>query len=85
MIIKQLNPPLPVLTPDGKGLAHFLIDYGHEHNLTWVVFLDKNGECWSYENPKIRIQSNITRERKYISPFYNPNDVTIVKEDKENN
>ena len=77
----QINPPLPVFTPRGRGLAHFLIDYGYEHHLTWVVFLDSNGECWSFKNPEIRIQSNITHGRSHISPFYNPNDVVIKKPD----
>lgn len=29
----------------------------------WVVFLDSNGECWTYPNPKIRAQKNITMDR----------------------
>jgi hypothetical protein len=55
----QLNPPLPVVTPKGKGLAHILIDYGAEHDLVWVVFQD-NGECWSYRNQDIRADENVT-------------------------
>ena len=62
-MIQQINPPLPVQTPRGNGLAHFLIDYGPEHHLMWVVFLDLNGECWTYPNPKIRAQKNITMDR----------------------
>lgn len=62
-MIQQINPPLPVQTPRGNGLAHFLIDYGPEHHLMWVVFLDSNGECWTYTNPKIRAQKNITLGR----------------------
>lgn len=27
-MIKQLNPPLPLTTPQGKAWAHFVIDYG---------------------------------------------------------
>lgn len=63
----QLNPPIPVETPKGKGWAHVLIDYSQEHDLLWVVFLDETGECWTLPNRDIRIQSNLSlgrRERK---------------------
>ena len=56
--ILQLNPPMPMETPKGKGLAHFLIDYGAEHHLLWTVFIDATGECWTFANPEIRAQSN---------------------------
>ena len=32
-MILQLNPPLPLETPKGKAWAHFIIDYGLEHDL----------------------------------------------------
>jgi hypothetical protein len=63
MAIVQLNPPLPLVTPKGEGLAHMVIDYGPEHNLFWVVFIDATGECWTYANPDIRAQKNITLGR----------------------
>jgi len=63
-MISQLNPPLPVTTPKGSGLAHLVIDYGPEHNLFWVVFIDATGECWTYPNPEIRAQKNITLGRR---------------------
>lgn len=63
MAITQLNPPIPVDTPKGKALAHFVIDYGPEHNLMWVTFVDASGECWTWPNPKIRAQKNITMGR----------------------
>lgn len=59
-MIQQLNPPLPVVTPKGKALAHLVIDYGPEHNLMWVCFNDEDGECWTWPNPQIRAQKNIT-------------------------
>lgn len=64
MTILQLNPPIPLSTPRGKGIAHFLIDYGMESNLIWVIALDDNGEIWAYENPQVRFQKNITLGRK---------------------
>ena len=56
----QLNPPLPLITPKGKALAHFLIDYGIEHNLFWVCFQQETGECWTWDNKDIRADKNIS-------------------------
>jgi len=60
----QLNPPLPLNTPKGKAWAHLVIDYGQEHDLQWVCFIDATGECWTYSNPEITIQNNITLGRE---------------------
>jgi hypothetical protein len=61
MKIIQLNPPLPFHVKDkGNAYAHFLIDYGLEENLMWVVFMDDTGECWTISNPGIRMQFNPT-------------------------
>lgn len=76
-MITQLNVPFPLVTPKGKGLAYYLIDYGPEHDLFWIVFLDSNGECWTFKNPDIRAQRNITQGREYISPFYDPDDYCL--------
>lgn len=61
----QLNPPLPVWIPEmhQAGLAHALIDYGPEHDLLWVCFMD-NGESWTFPNPRVRAQWNQTMGRK---------------------
>jgi len=32
-MITQLNPPLALDTVKGQGWAHFVIDYGPEHDL----------------------------------------------------
>lgn len=80
-MIIQLNPSLPVVTPQGKALAHFLIDEGIEHDLKWVCFLDNSGECWTYSNQDIRAQKNITYGREYISPFYDPNCYSLGKKE----
>jgi hypothetical protein len=63
-MLTQLNPPLPLETPKGPGLAHFVIDYGPEAHLLWVVFLDEGGACWTVPNPEIRIQSNWSLRRR---------------------
>lgn len=60
MTMLQLNPPMPVVTPDGKAMAHVLIDYGPEHDLLWVCFQDDNRQCWTWRNKDIRSQDNIT-------------------------
>lgn len=62
-MILQLNPPLPMITPKGKALAHFLIDYGIESDIMWVCFQDDSGECWTWNNKDIRIQKNISLGR----------------------
>lgn len=61
-MIVQLNPPIPVMTPKGKALAQLVIDYGPEHDLLWVCFQD-DGECWTWDNTKIRAQTNVTMNR----------------------
>ena len=63
MSLIQLNPTIPVITPKGKGLSWFLIDYSEEHNLMWVVAMDDTGEIWTFQNPDIRAQNNITMGR----------------------
>ena len=58
-MILQLNPPLPLETPKGLGLCHLVIDHGPEHHLVWVVF-QEDGQVWSWENPQVRADKNIT-------------------------
>ena len=71
-MITQLNPPIPLETPKGKGYAHLVIDYSQEHNLVWVVFIDNTGECWSFENKEVRLQRNITLGRNHDDGSKNP-------------
>lgn len=80
-MILQLNPPMPVICPKGKAVAHFIVDHGIEHDILWVCFLDDSGECWTYNNKMIRAQKNETMGREYISPFYDPDDVAFKKKD----
>ncbi|MBV9954032.1 MAG: hypothetical protein JOZ70_02165 [Pseudolabrys sp.] len=51
-------------TPKGDGLAHFVVDYGPEADLIWVVFLEKDGACWSVRNPEVRMKWNWTMGRR---------------------
>tara|TARA_A100001015_G_C15042350_1_gene740628 strand:- start:3928 stop:4215 length:288 start_codon:yes stop_codon:yes gene_type:complete len=63
MNLLQLNPPIPVETPMGEGLAQIIIDYSPEYSIHWVVFLRENGQCWTFTNEDIRAQRNITAGR----------------------
>jgi hypothetical protein len=62
--VTRIDPPLPLFTPKGTAMAHFLIDYGFEHHLMWVCFQDETGECWTWNNTEIRLQPNISAGRK---------------------
>jgi hypothetical protein len=62
----QLNPPIPLRTPRGEGLAVLVIDYGPDHDLWWTVILTKGahaGEIWTYANPDVRGVENVTLGR----------------------
>jgi hypothetical protein len=50
-------------TPKGSGQAILVIDYSSEHNLIWTVIIDATGEIWSFQNPHVRGQKNVTMER----------------------
>jgi len=65
MTMLQLNPPLPVETPNGKALAHIVIDYGPDHDLVWVCF-DVRSEIWCWRNQDIRAEKNVTFGRVAI-------------------
>jgi hypothetical protein len=65
-VIIQLSPPIPVITPKGKAMAHLVIDYGMEADLVWVCFQDQTGECWSWVNKDIRAQPNITFRQQFL-------------------
>jgi hypothetical protein len=73
-MITQLNPPLPLETPKGGGWAHFLIDYGPEAALLWVVFMDADGACWTVPNPEVRMSFNWTMGRRKPQDLKKPDD-----------
>ena len=59
----QLNPPIPLSTPKGEGIAVMVIDYGIDHDLWWTVIISRGehaGEIWTYANPEVRGVENIT-------------------------
>ena len=55
-------------TPHGPGLAHFVLDYGPETHLMWVVFMDADGACWTVPNPEVRLAANWTMGRRPNKP-----------------
>jgi hypothetical protein len=63
-MLVQLNPPLPLETVKGPGWAHFVIDYGPEASLLWVVFMDADGACWTLPNEEVRMTPNWTMGRR---------------------
>ncbi len=66
-MIVQLNPPIPLETPKGRGMAHIIIDYSTEHSLIWQVFIDATGESWLFRNEEVRLQPNWTFGRREVS------------------
>lgn len=60
----QLNPPLPIDTPKGRGHAIGVIDYGLEHSLLWVTAMNGSGEIWCVPNDEARMQPNWSAGRR---------------------
>lgn len=63
-MILQLNPPLWLESEKASGYCHFVIDYGIEEHLIWVIFDDKTRQCFAVPNPEITIGSNWTMGRR---------------------
>ena len=59
-MLTRCIPPVPLETPFGRGMAEFVIDYGPDWHLLWVVFVDATGECRTVQNPDVRLQRNET-------------------------
>jgi len=59
-MITQLRPTIWMTTPKGIGLCHFVIDYGEEHDLLWVVADDATGEIWTWPNTDVRLIPNVS-------------------------
>jgi hypothetical protein len=63
-VILQLKPVIEVDTPKGRGHAEFLLDYGPEADLLWVVVIRDTGEIWTFRNSDIRATANVSIGRK---------------------
>ena len=64
-MILQLNPHIPIIriSDKMKGYAFLVIDYSQEHDLLFTCAMD-NGEIWTINNKDLRIQNNISLNRK---------------------
>ena len=58
----QLEPPIEVDTPKGRGYAEVIIDYGLEADLYFMCVIN-SGEIWVYPAKEIRATKNITAGR----------------------
>lgn len=60
-VILQLDPPIPLESEVGPGLAHFLVDYGPESSVLWGLFTEA-GIYW-VPNEKVKPCKNWSMER----------------------
>lgn len=70
MTLLRLDPPIPLHTPKGEGLAHFIDDLGVENEAQWVVFVTATGEIWWVSNSEVRATENWSVGR--VKPTANP-------------
>jgi len=75
----QLNPTIPIVrvSDNMKGYAFLVIDYSQEHDLLFTCAMD-NGEIWTYSNKDIRMQENITLNRKTDDYITSPLHTSLV-------
>lgn len=69
MPLTRLDPPIPLTTPLGDAVAHFVIDDGRDEPLRWVTFVNASGECWTFRNQEVRLWTNMTEGRDRVTPF----------------
>lgn len=62
-MIHEIKQLIWLETPKGQGVAKFLIDYGVESDLYWVVFITDTSECWTFANYDVKISNNVTLGR----------------------
>ena len=65
--VTQCNPVIPVLTPLGKGNAHFVRT--DEFTVEWQVFQLDTGESWWWDNYLIRSAPSLSDHRTLTSPI----------------
>ena len=81
-VLTQLNPPLPLETTKGPGWAHFVIDYGPESALLWVVFMDADGACRM--NGRTRVSSFAIRMKLPLAWVAKPSSRLFVPSSRAN-
>ena len=50
-------------TPKGDGIALFMIDYGAEDDILWMVGINETGEIWCVPNYEVRLMANWSYRR----------------------
>jgi hypothetical protein len=65
-VITRLSPPIPLNTAKGPGFAHFMISYGAENDLYWVIFRDDGKGIWHVPNRKVRPVKNWSFDRPSV-------------------
>lgn len=63
LLVIQLDPPLELDTPKGRGLCWFFHDYGIEQDNYYTVAIHETGELWTFGNREVRATKNITLGR----------------------
>lgn len=67
VVVTRCDPPLPMNTPLGPGLAHWRIERGIEMSTCYEVWIssgDHLGEIWEFPQTVLRAQSNMTAGRQ---------------------
>lgn len=62
ILLLQLNPRIPLMTPKGPGEAIIFRDPGPDNDDQWVVLLRSN-EIWTFKNSEVRGVENVTEGR----------------------
>ncbi len=66
-VLQRIDPPITLWIPEKNdyGLAHWILYQGIEEYLYFICFMEKTGECWTFDNRKVRGDVNITLGRVY--------------------
>jgi len=64
--VTRCDPPLPVTTPKGPGLAHWRIERGIEMPTAYEVWISSGEfalQIWEFDQRDIRAEHNVTARR----------------------
>jgi hypothetical protein len=69
-ILKQCEPPIPILTPLGEALCMFIeVD---DYDVYWQAFQKETNESWWWRNHYIRLSTSISGDRPFSTPIILP-------------
>lgn len=74
-VVSRCDPPMPLNTPRGSGLAHWRIERGIEAATTYEVWITDGrhaGEIWEFDQRAVRAQANITAGRTGVQAVSQP-------------